>query len=1016
VEFGVLGPLAVWSRAGERLALGTPKARALLAVLLCRAGRPVTDDALAEAVWNGEPPKNAAKNIQLYVHQLRRRFDDPGRIVRQGAGYLLKVEPNELDAARFEELAAEGRAAAATGELERAGGLLHEALALWRGDAYGDIVNVPVVAVEADRVTERRLSVLEKRIDVDMRLGRHAELIGELTALATEHPLRERFWAQLMLALYRCERRADALAAYTRAREILVEETGLDPGRELRHLHQAILGHASSLDLPAVHADARREEPGRLLVPRMLPRTVGDFTGQEAELTGIEGVFAQDREPREPAVVVAVSGRGGIGKTTLAVHAAHRLRHSYPDGQLFAVLAGARPVPVDPHEVLGRFLRAFGVPDAAVPESEDERAAMYRSMLADRRMLLVLDDAKDERQIERLLPGSGTCGVIVTSRARLGGLAGAHRVDLGELSDADGEALLGKIVGDRQAAADPAEVKELLGLCAGLPLALRIAGSLLATRPYWRMTDLIARLADARHRLDGLRHRDLEVRASFALSYQGLGSDARRLFRLLGLLETPDFPVWTAAAMLDVSPQVAQDLLDELVDVRLVDVTTTGEPQARYRFHDLIRVFARERAETEESTEARREALTRAFAALLALAEIVLRADEGGSYTILRGDAPRWRPDLVAETLPEASPLAWLRPERLSLLAAVRQTAELGLDELCCELALGGFHVYLAMCCYDDWAETHQRALAVTKAAGNRGGQARLLSSLSALHYARRRFDIAEEYSTRALRLFEEIGDWYGLARALRQSAQLLAAAGRLDDAIACGRKGHRLLDDIGDAVTAADCLSQVGRAHLEAGDAMMAVDVLTKVVAKGKELGCRFLVMHNSYWLGRAYMVLGRYADAEQAFTTLSDLSVASEDRIGQIYAAHAWGSLYLASGRHAEARQRLSAGLAAAREANDRLMQARILIDLAELALGDADHDTAAGFTETAVELARSINSPLLHARALDRLGRVRTAAGDQAAARDARRQGHEVLTRIGVGEAADFGGGGTYSASPS
>ncbi|GLY79307.1 AfsR/SARP family transcriptional regulator [Actinoallomurus iriomotensis] len=732
MEFEVLGPLAV-SRSGVPVDLGPPKARALLAVLLGRPGRAVAGGVLTEALWGDEPPKSAAKNIQTYVHQLRRRLGDPGRIVHQNSGYLLRVGRDESDVTRFDDLVAAARAVHAGGEPVRASELFRDALALWRGEAYYGMVDIPIVAAEAARLAEVRLSVLAQRVDVDIRLGRHTELVGELTALAGEHPLREWIWAQLMLALYRCGRRADALKAYLRARDVLVEETGLEPGRELRDLHEAILVGAPFLDLPEPEAAGARTagppepESRGTAVPRMLPGDIGDFTGHEAELAGIDAVLRSDREPDRPAAVVAVSGEGGIGKTTVAVHAAHRLRKAYPGGQLFAVLDGARSTAADPHEVLGRFLRALGMPDAAVPGNEDERAAAYRSLLADRRVLVVLDDVRDERQIERLLPGSGTCAVIVTSRRRLGGLAGAHRIDLGGLPEADGDTLLRRIVGSGRLAADPTALKRLLELCAGLPLALRIVGSQLVTRPHWKVADLVARLADARHRLDGLRHRDLGVRASFRLSYRALDPPARRLFRLLGLLDTPDFAVWTAAALLDGTPRTAQDLLDELVDVRLLSVTATSAARGvRYGFHDLVRIYARERAEAEEPEDARRAALVRAFGAVLALTEIVHRADEGGDHTIIRGDAPRWRPDLVAGTLPEvASPLAWLHVERLSLLAAVRQTAELGLDELCWEPALGGNQLYQVMCYFDDWRETHRCALAATEAAGNRRGRRR---------------------------------------------------------------------------------------------------------------------------------------------------------------------------------------------------------------------------------------------------------------------------------------------------
>ncbi|MFI0930503.1 BTAD domain-containing putative transcriptional regulator [Streptomyces sp. NPDC021019] len=605
MDFGVLGPLTVW-RAGVPLELGTPKGQILLAVLMSRPGRPVSDDALVEAVWGEEQPKSAAKNVQTYVHRLRHRLGDPGRIAREGGGYVLRADRAEVDAARFEDLAVAARTALAAGERERSRRLFAEALGLWRGPAFAGVADLPALGPEATRLDELRLGVAEERIDVDLRLGRHGELLGELTALTMEHPFRERMWAQLMLALYRCGRRADALQAYLQVREVLAEETGLEPGHRLRDLHRAILSEDPALDRPVPGGKQGEEtgggpgggpdgeqnqepgqepsqEPDRRIVTgaRMLPPALGDFSGQRAELAEIDARLREHRAADEPAATVTISGPGGVGKTALAVQASHRLRSAYPDGQLFAALDGARTQRVSPATVLGRFLRALGVPATAVPDDPEERTDLYRGMLAERRVLVVLDDAFDEEQLAPLLPTSGTCGVIATGRVRLAGLGGAHRVELREMSEADSLAML-RGTGGRLASAAPAELSDLVRLCARLPLALRIAGALLVSRPHWRPADLVARLADEQHRLDALRYRDLEVRASFGLSYEGIRPGARRLFRLLGLLEAPDFPLWAAAAALDTGLRAAQELLDELVDVHLLDVTGTPNGQARY--------------------------------------------------------------------------------------------------------------------------------------------------------------------------------------------------------------------------------------------------------------------------------------------------------------------------------------------------------------------------------------------------------------------------------------------------
>ncbi|MFC5745399.1 AfsR/SARP family transcriptional regulator [Actinomadura rugatobispora] len=597
MEYRLLGPLSV-CREGVELDLGTPKTRIILAMLLSRAGRPVSMEQLAGALWGDAPPKSAVKNVQTYVHRLRLCLGDPACLVRQGSGYLASTRREDLDTARFEDLAASGRALEAAGRLDEASRRLREALALWRGPAFAGMTDVATLAVESTRLEEERLSVLERRITVDLRLGRHGELLGELTSLTGQFPLRERLWGQLMLTLYHCGRRADALNAYTQARRTLIEEAGLDPGRELREIHQRILGQDVSLG-PAAPLPATAGPARPAVVPRMLSSALRDFTGRQAELEAIEQVLGGERAPEDPTAVVTISGRAGSGKTSLAIQAAHRVLRAHPDGQLFATLATTES-PLDPHTVLGRFLRTLGVPAAAVPDDEDERAGLYRSLLAERRTLVVLDDVRDEGQLSTLLPGSGTCGVLVTSRTRLGALVGAHRIALGDLGEPDGAALLRKVTGDRLAAADPAHLRTLVRLCAGSPLALRTAGSLLAARPHYRVADLVAGLTGARP-LDVLAYGGLGVRSSLTPSYLALTPKARRLFRRLGALEEPDFAHWTAAAVLDVDPQVAQRLLDELIDTHLLDVVEPAEGPVRYRFHDLTRLYARERAQHEDA-------------------------------------------------------------------------------------------------------------------------------------------------------------------------------------------------------------------------------------------------------------------------------------------------------------------------------------------------------------------------------------------------------------------------------
>lgn len=978
MNFGVLGPLTVW-RTGAPLDLGTPKGRLLLAVLLCRLGRPVDGDALADAIWGEAQPKSAIKNVQTYVHRLRQRLEEPGRITSEGSGYLLRADRDELDAARFEDLAGMARAELATGDLDKSRSLFDEALGLWRGPAFAGIADYPALASEAARLDELRLGVLEERIDVDLRLGRHGELLGELTALTMEHPFRELMWAQLMLALYRCGRRADALLAYLQVRDVLAEETGLEPGQKLRDLHQTILGEDPVLD-PAVATETREHQNAGS--PRMLPPGLGDFTGQQVELAEIEAVLREDRAADEPSAVVTVSGPGGIGKTALAVQAAHRLRSAYSDGQLFVALAGSRAQPVDPAIVLGRFLRALGVPATAVPDDPEERTDLYRGMLAERRILVVLDDALDEEQLAPLMPASGTCGVVITGRVRLGGLGGARRVELREMSEVDSLAMLRNSTDDRLTAATQTELSELVRLCARLPLALRIVGSLLLARPHWRLVDLVSRLADEQHRLDALRYRDLEVRASFGLSYEGLRPEARRLFRLLGLLEAPDFPLWAAAAVLDSELCAAQELLDDLVDVHLLAVTGTPNGQARYGFHDLIRAYARERAEVEEPVEARHAAVVRVLSALLAFTDIAERDHMGPK--MFQQDASRWRPERVEASLPPSvPPMVMLDAERIALVAGVRQAAELGRKELCWELAAGGQALFETERYFDDWLECYETAMAVADAAGNVGGRARLLISMAGLRYSQRRYGPAGESNTEAMRLFELIGDSRGYLEALTNAPFLLVPNGRLTEAIAAGREARERLNADGQTAAALQAYSQVGLAHLQAGRPEVAMEVFAEIVAGAREQRMRSLIARATYWLGQAQLALGHHAAAEEAFT---ELTANTEDigATGGFYTAHAWGCLHLARGEYADARRRLLTGLEVARALHDPMFETRVLVDLLDPRLYDSHALPAAiGQGEHAVEVARGIDYPYLLAGVLEKLARLQAAADDDAAA---------------------------------
>ncbi|MDW5328078.1 AfsR/SARP family transcriptional regulator [Plantactinospora sp. KLBMP9567] len=612
IEFRILGSVEVVDSTGV-VELSASKVRTVLAALLLARGRVVSDSRLAVVLWGDDPPVTAAAQIQTYVSRLRAKLAPDAEIVRQRPGYVLRVAPDRFDLVRFEQLAARGRDALAEGRPADAAEALRGALALWRGPALAGVTEY-LSDAERPRLEEARLAALGDRIDAELALGQHGRLVVELTGLVAADPLREQLRGQLMLTLYRCGRQADALASYQDYRHLLAEELGIDPGRELQDLHKSILAAEASLTLPAPEARVTvRRTPAEPL-PARLPPDVADFTGRDREAAQVVALLRTRPDNGGRRLACVIGGMAGLGKTALAIHVGHLLRSSYPDGQIYLDLRGAGPQPADPVDLLGTILRALGTEASEIPPSMADRVQLYQSRLAGRRVLVLLDNAASEQQVRPLLPESPTCAAMVTSRARLAALEGVPLIDLDVLEHQQALELLSKIVGAARVAAEPESAVRIVELCGHLPLGVRIAGARLTAKPHWRLARLADRLSSQRRRLDELRIGDLEVRASVALSLQGLGEPARRAFRLLALLDAPRFAIWTAAVLLDVTLATARELLEQLVDARLLDVVQVdGSSQARYFFHDLVRALALEQAADEETADERYAALDRTF-------------------------------------------------------------------------------------------------------------------------------------------------------------------------------------------------------------------------------------------------------------------------------------------------------------------------------------------------------------------------------------------------------------------
>ncbi|MGH3868550.1 MAG: BTAD domain-containing putative transcriptional regulator [Pseudonocardiaceae bacterium] len=860
MDFEVLGPLRV--RHGEQpVQLSAPMPRMVLGVLLTRANAPVPVDVLVDALWAGQRDPRAAKKLQLHVHRLRRVLDDPARIRFEHGGYALQVHPGELDAERFESALAEG---AGAGQPAHAVALLRRALRLWRGDPFSDIADLPLLRAEADRLTERRLAGLAQLYAAELACGHANAIIPELVELAARHPMREQLQGLLMTALYQAGRQAEALEVYHRTRSTLVEQLGLEPGSELQRLEHAILTGDPMLEAPRTPS----------ITPAQLPADITDFTGRKDHLATVQHLAAAAERPA--SVLVAITGRAGVGKTTLAVHAAHRLRARYPDGQLFVSLRGAGAHPLTPADVLARFLRSLGVDRTAIPDDAEERAALYRSRLADRRLLILLDNAACEAQLRPLLPGTPGCAVLVTSRTRLAGLNGARLVDLDIFEPDQAVELLARVAGPQRVAAEPAAAREIVRLCGLLPLAVRVAGARLGARPHWPLSRLEADLSDEQHRLDRLRLGDLDVRASLALSYDSLDAMARRAFRLLGLLEIRDFTPWVAAALLDVPQVRAEELVDTLVDMHLLDVAgPDASGRLRYRFHDLLRAYAREVLAAQEPEADRLAALDRTFEGWLALAEEAGRSMASSAFagtfdsgTFDQGTFDRgtcWRPDESVVRSVVTDPSGWFTAEWAALVGALDQAYSVESDQLGWALGVRLARIFLVRGYYDDWRGVCELMLAGARRAVNGGREGIALRRLGELHRLAHRLDEALEGFEQTLTACGAAGDHAGRAltthagRALTTGGidevlprledvltYLRELADRHSDASACHRLGtvHRLQRC---HEKAARCFQQVLDALDVFSDPLRGVALVSSGVSSGPARGVRLAALQGT-------------------------------------------------------------------------------------------------------------------------------------------------------------------------
>ncbi|WP_067182550.1 AfsR/SARP family transcriptional regulator [Microtetraspora niveoalba] len=1014
MEFRVLGPLEVTVADGH-LNLGGSRQQAVLALMVMEPNRMVTMGRLMEALYGDSPPTTSRSQVQICISSLRRMFAKSGApklITTQPRGYVLWVDNDQIDSQRFERLTTQARQSRDAGDAEQAVRQFRQALALWRGPALEGI-DSRLVQSAAGRLNETRITANEDCVQLELDLGRHHELVAELTDLVEEHPLRERLRGQLMLALYRSGRQAEALQVYRIARRTMIEELGIEPDEQLQQLEHAILTSSEKLAAPPAPAAIRLQapavpapelpllQPSHVVVPRMLPADTADFTGRTKQVDEIHQYLMRDADdPARFAIpIIGISGKPGIGKSTIAVHAAHSIAERYPDGQLYADLHGGASRSVGPMHVLGRFLRALGATGSAIPDSLDERAEMYRNLLANRKMLVVLDDAGSEGQVLPLLPGEPTCAVILTSRSRLAGLAGALHIEIDVFDTEQSIALLSRIAGAERVQSEPESAASLARLCGQLPLALRIAGTRLSARPHWSVEQLAERLEDETRRLDELKHGGMGIRASISMTYESTSEEAKQLFRRLAILDFAAFSPWVSAALLDRPLHKAQDLLDDLADAQLIETIGVGRGvHSQYRFHDLIRVFAREQlAATEPATE-RKAALGRALGALLFLAEAAHHMEYGGDYVQIHSNASRWPlPSALVDQIVSA-PLFWYEQERLTLVSGIRHAAQAGFVELAWDLAISTVTLFESREYLDDWRDTHKIALAAARRAGDVRGQAAMLYSLGSLYIAEQRFAEARDNFDSAVALFEEVGDDQGIALVIRNVALVDRMTGRFEEAAVHNEQALKIFRKTGDRIAAAYVINNLAQLRLETDDLHGARELLGEALKLSQEGGSRRVEAQVLHGMGHMLLESGDLVGAlkvfEQARAVVRDMG----DRTGEAYALQGLGLAQLRLGKHELAEITLRHALTLAGTANHRLAEGRIKFALGELALARKRPDDSLPHLLGALALFQGMNATLYRIRTLIMLGDAHLAAGDAASARDALAEAHALRDKLG------------------
>ncbi|MFB6941800.1 BTAD domain-containing putative transcriptional regulator [Streptomyces sp. NPDC060286] len=868
LRFSVLGPVRAW-RGTEPLPTGSPQQRGLLAALLLREGRTATAAELIDALWGDEPPSQGLAAVRTYASRLRKVLG-PDVLVSESGGYAIRGLPDEaLDLATARDLADLAERARGDGEAGHASELLRRALALWDGEPLSGVPG-PYAEAQRIRLEEWRLQLIEFRLHMELEQGHHAEAVSELTSLTAVHPLREQLRELLMLALYRSGRQAEALAVYADTRRLLADELGVDPRPALAELQHRILQADPALAEPSAPEPESAVAPVR---PAQLPATVPDFTGRVPYVEELGEVLASANG--QVMAVSALSGIAGVGKTTLAVHVAHRARPEFPDGQLYVDLQGPRARGAEPETVLGSFLRALGTPDAAIPDSLEDRAALYRSVLNGRRVLVLLDNARDAAQVRPLLPGTEGCAALITSRGHLGDLAGAHLVDVDVLSPEEALQLFTRIVGGERVDGERAAALDVVAACGFLPLAIRIAATRLAVRRTWTVSVLAAKLADERRRLDELQSGDLAVKAVFELAHGQLERAQARAFRLLGLADGPDISVSAAASILDLPVEDTEELLETLVDTSMVESPAPG----RYRYHDLLRLYARTCAERDEELPGERAAaLSRLLDFYLATAARVYALERPGDR-LVEHLAPTAGDGLLFVDRSEA--LDWLFREARALLSAAQQAVGTGELRKAADLLLAVRDLAESGSEFKRYESVVTALLGAAVETGDERTEARMRAALAHLHSLMGRFREADHEAREAVRLGGSTGDSWTMGDALNSRGVIALYRNRHGDGEAHLSRAIEYFRALGDRPGEAAVLCNLSRMHLATGRTASAIALARQGIDIYDAMGSTLRGANGRYALALALTRSGELDSASDCLHQALDVFRESRQRL---------------------------------------------------------------------------------------------------------------------------------------